>query len=144
MKILKTSLSVILILIVLYGVAAYNYDNDIEDLGNDFHYDNGYIWGASSSSPGIPSFVCNYEFDERYIIAKQQLYGLLPEAMFNYSYPSLVGDYYWIIDKKLDIYYGPLSFQDFNKECGDLGIYLHLDTTKEITPRTKGQIHNTK
>lgn len=71
-----------------------------------------------------------YKYDKRFIIVNQRLNGQWPERIYSdehdYNYPSRYGDYYWIIDKQEDTFYGPLSKQTFMQKSDSLNVKLKL------------------
>lgn len=78
----------------------------------------------------IPPEIVDYKFDNRYIIVMQRLEGRFPQREFydtyKYDYPSCFGDYYWIIDKQANLFYGPIVKDDFNKKLDSLSIKISL------------------
>lgn len=135
-SVLRFLIYFIISLFVLYVIGAYCYDDYPQDIGGGYYFDTGgYIWGNNIT---IPEYVSNLNYNDRFIIAKQKLYGLHPGAEYkSYDYPSLRGDYYWIIDKYLGLVYGPLDIDDFEKKCKELDVSIELDPEQETKPRVR-------
>lgn len=105
-------------------------DDGTKDLGAGyeiFYYEPQSIWGPKIK---IPPEIIDYQYDRHFIIVKQRLNGKEPEFEFHYhyNYPSLYGDYYWIIDKQEDTFYGPLGKEDFIHKSDSLHVKLSLDS----------------
>ncbi len=68
------------------------------------------------------------KYDRRFIIVKQRLNGKKPQReyydSYNYNYPSLYGDYYWIIDKQEDTFHGPMDSLHYIRKTDSLGIRI--------------------
>lgn len=124
-KMIKTVV-VCAILILMYSLLIYN--SDEYDLGAGFKYysDNEMILG----SVDIPPYVEAIGYDENFIVVKQNPRGRNPDIIFDkmeYCYPNgLDSTYYWIIDKRHDLIYGPFLLNIFEKECKLHGVDITL------------------
>lgn len=128
-KLIKTVIVyTILILCVIFMYSLLVYDSDEYDLGAGFKYysDNEMILGFVD----IPPYVEAIGYDDNFIVVKQNPRGLNPDIIFDkmeYCYPNgLDSTYYWIIDKRHDLVYGPFLFNVFEKECKQHGVYIAL------------------
>ena len=125
--ILKISGCFILINIVLFCLYTPE-----ESLGGGYNY-NSECKHISGTQINIPPHVTNFNYDKRFIIAKQVLELYNPNPIYNkieYKYPG-PGTYYWIIDKRENNYYGPMNDKAFGYRCDSLSIQLTLDPEKE-------------
>lgn len=114
----------------MLGILMMMFDDGTKDLGGGyelFYYEPQSIW---SKKIKIPPEIIEYKYDSHFIIVKQRLNGKVPEFEFHYhyNYPSLYGDYYWIIDKQGDTFYGPLGKKDFIHKSDSLHVKLSLDS----------------
>lgn len=50
---------------------------------------------------------------------------------YDYNYPFLHETYYWIIDKKERIYYGPMLFKQYKERSDSLKLKLIFKTENE-------------
>jgi len=81
--------------------------------------------------------ILDYSCDERFVIVRQNLQNREPDYMFtehNYSYPSLSGNFYWVIDKEEGVHYGPLRLPEFEMKCDSLGVAIKFNPKKEKKP----------
>lgn len=112
----------------LVGLVAFLFDDGAEDLGGGYSY--GYDSSRAIHGPKIdvPPEIIDIKYDRRFIVAKQRLNGLRPQReyydSYDYNYPSLYGDYYWIIDKREDIFYGPMDSLLYRRKSDSLGISI--------------------
>lgn len=105
-------------------------DDGTKDLGGGyeiFYHEPQSIWGPKIK---IPPEIIEYQYDSHFIIVKQRLNGQEPEFEFyyHYNYPSMYGDYYWIIDKQEDTFYGPMDSLQYKQKSDSLDVRLSLDT----------------
>ena len=119
--------------IFVAAILFYSCDNPIVVLGNGYEY-NIECHHIISEHFDIPPYIVEYNFDDAFIVAKQK-----PTHYFNgiYDYPSgfskekyylgLNALYYWIIDKKKNIAYGPLDSVGFKIKCKDVRTSLDFD-----------------
>lgn len=118
-------LSVILIWIsCLFFINACNTDDRIE-LAKGFYYDTGMDRLFGKNDCDIPPTIKKIEFCGNYLIIKQELLRhLLPEANYNLDSEDyrhgLECDYYWIIDTRGAIRYGPYDYEEFRSMCDSL------------------------
>ncbi|MDE7377258.1 MAG: DUF3997 domain-containing protein, partial [Muribaculaceae bacterium] len=108
------------------------FDDHTLNLGDDYKCTENppiHIYGPKIT---IPPEIIDYRYDKRFIVALQRLNGIKPERnyydKYDYDYPSLYGDYYWIIDKQEESFYGPLCQQDYINKCDSLGVSLYINT----------------
>jgi len=76
----------------------------------------------------IPQFVEDYEYNSRFIVARQRptVRGNLSEEI-EYIYPlGRDTTYYWIIDKNNDRIYGPVLYDRFRQLGDSLDIRLKM------------------
>ena len=111
------------------AIASSLFNSDTTSLGAGFEYNSecNHITGPFID---IPPFVSNYNYNGQYIIAIQKLEGRNPATIYDcikYDYPSLVGEYYWIIDKSGHTFYGPLSASEFAMKCKELNVRISFD-----------------
>ena len=94
-----------------YGFFSLLSDTETMDLGGGYIYFDGNE-SINGKNLNIPGLVENFEFNDRFIIARQNPNGSFPSAYDpkgNHTYP--LGNWqlhYWILDKFEDRYYGPL------------------------------------
>ena len=119
-KIVKYSVIMLILSIVL--IYASQTINDNEDLGNGYTYI--YESDCIVGKYDIPSYIEKCWYNDQYIIAIQSSKGHIIDPIFNVEdikfSQGLNGSYYWIIDKKMDIRYGGLSKERFNKMIDSL------------------------
>lgn len=151
-----------------YLVWALIYSSNPEkSLGNDYFLeDDRYsIYNRFPNGvPDIPPTVVNYNYNRRYIIAKQNLNGEWPDPLYfeDYDYHRLymdedtykryfedmpgsdtifeyitTRDYYWIIDKQESSFYGPMQLEEFKAKCDSLNIKLTFNSIFEKKLRPK-------
>lgn len=112
----------------LVGLVAFLFDDGTENLGGGYSY--GYDSSRAIHGPKIdvPPEIMYIKYDRRFIVAKQRLNGLKPQREYydgyDYNYPSLYGDYYWVIDKLEDTFYGPMDSLQYMQKSDSLGIRI--------------------
>lgn len=123
-----------IIIAFIFTTLLISCNNPIVDLGDGYEY-NSECHHIISDHFDIPPYIIEYKFDGNYIIVKQK-----PTHYFNgiYDYPKefrkekyskgLNATYYWIIDKKDNIVYGPLSSLEFKTKCKDVNMALYFNT----------------
>lgn len=116
-------------LFILYFLYMLCYEPE-EDLGGGYAFTHETARDVSGPKIDIPPKIIDIKFDRRFILVKQRLSGIEPRAEYYYShdydYPSLYGDYYWIIDKVEDTFYGPLDQQEYIQKTDS----LHINPSK--------------
>jgi hypothetical protein len=84
-------------------------------------------------TPLIPAKVVDYDFDDRFILAKRQRMQRRSERP-NESYELPVPDAYdyWILDHSTESLYGPMSLDEYNEERKRLGVpwTIRLDVVR--------------
>jgi len=127
---------------LLYGLISafvFGYDQyewgDAVDLGGGYTYfiDNSHL-SIDGKDMKLDGVILNYNFDERYIILKQNLFGRYTDCTKTYNYPSIYGNYYWIIDKESDNRYGPMRLGEFKIRCDSLNVNLKFDPENSLKP----------
>lgn len=87
-------------------------------LGGGYTFNSNAIWGDKPEQIDIPNEVIEYNYNSKYIIAKQLYVHAVDTSWFNIG-DRTYGDYdviyYWIIDKQEDTVYGPLDSMSFIK-----------------------------
>ncbi len=125
-KIVKIMLITFLSLFILLVLdELFLYDPE-EDLGGGYAYTHETARDVRGPKIDIPWKIIDIKFDRRFILVKQRLDGQKPLRKYydyyNYDYLSLYGDYYWIIDKVEDTFYGPLGQQEYIQKTDSLQI----------------------
>lgn len=129
-KIVLRKIFLVVICILCVSVIYNLINGDICDLGDSYSYSSeaDHILGNSGA---IPPHILEYKYNKQFIIAKQKLNGMLPDKiyydMMSYNYPELEGIYYWIVDKKQNIFYGPMDSDEFKNKCKLLNIQMTLN-----------------
>lgn len=112
----------------MLGLLMMMFDDGTENLGGDYKYGYDSFRGITGPKITIPPKIISLKYDCRFIIVKQQLNGKKPQREYydeyNYNYPSLYGDYYWIIDKQEDQFYGPMDTLQYAYKADSLGIRI--------------------
>lgn len=118
----------------VFGYDQYEW-GDAVDLGNGYTYfvDNRYH-SIDSKDLQLDGIILNYNFDERHIILKQNLFGRYTDCTKKYNYPSIYGNYYWIIDKESDSCYGPMRLGKFKNMCDSLNVNLKFVPENNLRP----------
>lgn len=112
----------------LVSLVAFVFDDGAENLGGGYSY--GYDSSRAIHGPKIdvPPEIMDIKYDRRFIVAKQRLNGLKPQReyydRYDYNYPSLYGDYYWVIDKLEDTFYGPMDSLRYKQKSDSLGLRI--------------------
>lgn len=83
-------------------------------LGGGYTFDSKAIWGEKPEQIDIPNEVIQYNYNKKYIIAKQRYLHAVDTTWFNIgnrnrAYGEYDSIYYWIIDKQKDTVYGPMD-----------------------------------
>lgn len=123
-----------------------------------------YIIAPLIAYPAYPPTILNYNYNRRYIIAKQNLNGEWPDPLYfeEYDYHRMymdedtykryfedmpgsdtifkyitTRDYYWIIDKQEDTFYGPMQLEEFKAKRDSLNVKLtfHSIFEKKLRPK---------
>lgn len=112
-----------LMLMLLYELTGLS---NIEFLGGGYVYcrSSSDITGQCDEQIDIPNEVISYNYNFRYIVAKQYLHhGIIDTTMYNtpwHLYKQADEYYYWIIDKSHDSVYGPMDSVSFTQMCSVL------------------------
>lgn len=119
--------------LICYFITAF--DKGYEDLGGGYQYHEDGCGAIFGEQVDVLPTVVNYEYDKHFIIIHQNFFGNkyygFGEVKHGFNYSSYDDDNYWIIDKKEDKYYGPLSLVSFNSKCDSLGVKLKFDPKKD-------------
>ena len=129
-------MKIIVLVLLLIGVnSCSDYTKYLGD-GYYYRYEGGDIKDISNEWPHrgqIPSTVVDYAYNRRFILASQ-VPKLPQDILYEKEYEYKEGPnavYYWIIDKKKHIVYGPLVFYEYVKFRKKLNIkedfYLKSD-----------------
>lgn len=111
-------------------------DNQIK-LTNDLYYDPSLKRIFGTNNCDIPPTINKLEQRGDYFIIKQHLLNeQLPEANYcldinEYRY-GLSNDYYWVIDSRKPLRYGPYDFKELMILCDSLGIVLFEESGVSI------------
>ena len=134
-------LGVILLVGLWYWLAPVNRDSPITLRGNYVYVDGNICMTDDDGSLHlvIPDDVCNYMYDENYIIAYQRPSFVRADYFWSFdntvdkdSIKSLknlcyrLKDCYWIIDIRSDSVIGPLDKKTFDYNCSVWGIKLGI------------------
>lgn len=100
-----------------------------EDLGNDYVLDWDQNIILSTKAPvHIDRNVLDYNYDSKYIIAKQRLKkgdeGLIDYTIYPKSENFMDSTYFYLIDKEEDVLYGPLDSITFNNLLKEKNIIM--------------------
>jgi len=100
-----------------------NFSDSTENLGDDYLYRNEGgtikdILSKKANGGEIPATVKSFDFNEKFIIAKQKP-KLPQDPLYDNDYKYNRGEkeyYYWIIIKESNFVLGPLSLEEFNDQ----------------------------
>lgn len=110
------------------AVLGFLFDEGTENLGGGYKYTYDSAQNIIGPMISIPPEILDIKFDRRFIMVRQRLNGLKPQREYydeyDYNYPSLYGDYYWIIDKQEDKFYGPMDSLQNMQRSDSLGIRI--------------------
>lgn len=121
--------------LLLFFLCSFLFDDGSENLGAGYKYysDNNAIFGPNLD---IPPYITRYGKDNNFIIIEQSPHGRNTAPIFNkvkYNYTlGLDATYYWIIDKRTKIFYGPIGYESFIAKCDSLCINIVLSETSII------------
>lgn len=125
-----TSIAFVLTPIFAECVSLFIPTDEFQNLGDGYEYHKEYrmIMGPDGC---IPRRVEKFKVNKEFIIARQDPQGRYPEVLEigerNWHYPSGPDSiYFWIIDKKKDVWYGPTDSFRFTAICDSLKIDLSL------------------
>lgn len=121
MKIIKTY--ILTIFLFVFTLQSCNFSDSNKSLGNGCFYRNEGgeikdILCKSANGGEVPSTVVSYDFDDKFIIAKQKP-KLPQDPLYDKDYKYDKGDnefYYWLIVKNENLVLGPLNFEKFNMQ----------------------------
>lgn len=103
-----------------------------DHLGGGYTFNSYAIWGEKAEQIDIPNEVIQYNYNKKYIIAKQRYLHAVDTTWFNIgnrnsAYGKYDSIYYWIIDKQKDTVYGPMDSVQFIDYCKRLPNVPKLD-----------------
>lgn len=117
-------------------MVAFIFDDGAEDLGGSYSYSYDSSLVVHGPKINVPPEILDIKYDHRFIIAKQRLNGQKPQREYydshKYDYPSLYGDYYWIIDKQEDTFHGPMDSLQYKQKSDSLYVSLPPDETEQL------------
>lgn len=104
------------------------------NLGNNYFFlfeskENAIIYREpwQENNPLIYCSVDEYDFDDDHIIAKQVYSSECFWPVDKPVIPMINEKFYWIIDKKKNIYLGPYHYKEFSNQLDSLDIELKLN-----------------
>ena len=120
------SVALIAFLVSVIVLAFLTPPEDKVDLGNDylFSYRRDEIYNDRwADLPRIFGHIKWFDFNREFIVAKQSTSRDVKSVK---GVRNQTGYSYWIIDKRIDIIYGPLTIAEYDSICATNNIHLQL------------------